>query len=177
MIKEKLWSKQVLYRNYKEGRVTIPGFHIDYALTIEACLDLYESTMDKAWLELALELTETSMDKFYDKASGMFRYSADDTEVLITHHHEIQDNVIPSSNSVMANSLFRLGQLLVKREYVEISTKMGKQMSSQFGQYPNGFAGWGRLLLKQLHHFLLFVLLSKFIFMNIIFRKTKNIVP
>jgi len=153
VIKDKMWSKQVLYRNYKEGRVTIPGFHIDYALSIEACLDLYESTMDKAWLKLATELTETTLDKFYEEASGMFSYNADDTEVLITHHQEIQDNVIPSSNSVMASSLFRLGHLLVKREYLEISSKMVGQMGARIKQYPNGFAGWGKLLLKEIYPF------------------------
>ena len=154
LIRDKMWSKeQVLFRNYKAGRVTIPGFHIDYALTIEALLDLYESTMETGWLDLAQEMTEVSMKKFYDPSSGMFRYNADDTEVLITHHLETQDNVIPSSNSVMANSLFRLGQLLVKREYLEISSKMVEQMSARIGQYPNGFAGWGKLLLKQLHPF------------------------
>ncbi len=153
-IRDKLWSKeQVLYRNFKDDRVTIPGFHIDYALTIEASLDLYESTMDSVWLEFARELTETTLEKFYDQASGLFKYSGDDTEILITNHEEIQDNVIPSSNSAMANSLFRLGQVLVKKEYLEISSKMVEQMSTQIGQYPNGFAGWGRLLLKQLHPF------------------------
>ncbi|MFO7668115.1 MAG: thioredoxin domain-containing protein [Bacteroidales bacterium] len=154
MIRDKMWSRQlVLYRNFKEGRVTIPGFHIDYALTIEACLDLYESTMEKAWLELARELTETTIEKFYDHTSGMFRYNTKDVEILITHHMEIQDNVIPSSNSVMANSLFRLGKILLNSEYMEISSKMMEQMSARIVQYPNGFAGWGKLLLKQLHPF------------------------
>ena len=153
MIKDKMWRKKVLYRNFKEGRMTIPGFHIDYALTIEAFLDLYESVMDETWLEMALELTETSMEKFYDESSGMFRFNADDTEVLISHHQEIQDNVIPSSNSVMAGSLFRLGHLLVKREYLDISSLMLEKMGPRIAQYPNGFAGWGKLLLKELYPF------------------------
>jgi hypothetical protein len=66
---------------------------------------------------------------------------------------EIQDNVIPSSNSVMANSLFRLGKLLSMNQYIEISSRMVEQMSARIRQYPNGFAGWGRVLLKQLHPF------------------------
>ncbi len=154
MIRDKMWSRQqVLYRNFKEGRVTIPGFHIDYALTIEACLDLYESTMENTWLELARELAEVTLEKFYDPASGLFLYNSNDAEVLITHHMEIQDNVIPSSNSVMANSLFRLGKILFINEFIEISSRMMEQMSARIGQYPNGFAGWGKLLLKQLHPF------------------------
>ncbi len=152
-IRDKMWSKGVLYRNYKKDRVSIPGFHIDYALMIEACLDLYETSMDETWLDFALELTESSMEKFYDKASGMFSYSAMDEDVFITHHQEIQDNVIPSSNSVMAESLFRLGHLLVKREYLEISSRMVEQMGTRIGKYPNGFSGWGKLLLKELYPF------------------------
>ncbi len=153
-IRDFMWSNEkVLYRNYKNGRVTIPGFHIDYALTIEACLDLYESTMDGGWLEMARELTEVTLEKFHDPASGMFRYNAEDTEVLITHHLEIQDNVIPSSNSVMAHALFRMGHLLTKKAYREIATGMVEQMSERIRQYPNGFAGWGRLVLTQQHPF------------------------
>lgn len=148
-----MWKKKVLYRNFKGGRVSIPGFHIDYALTIEACIDLYESTMDSAWLELAFELTESSIKKFYDESSGMFRYNAVDAEVLITNHQETQDNVIPSSNSVMAGSLFRLGHLLVNKDFLGISARMVEQMGSRIGQYPNGFSAWGSLLLRDLYPF------------------------
>ena len=152
MISQKMWSReQGLFRNYKEGKITIPAFHIDYALSIEAFLDLYETGADRTWLDRAVELTEVSLEKFRDPSSGMFRYSAGDTEVLITHHLETQDNVIPSSNSVMAHSLFRLGHLLAREDYLEIASKMTDQMSARVGQYPGGFAAWGKLILKQLH--------------------------
>jgi len=154
LIRKKMWSKEgILYRNYKDGRVSIPGFHIDYALTIEAFLDLYETTMEASWLALADELTRGAMKGFYDPSSGMFRFSTDEEEVLVTHHLEIQDNVIPSSNSVMSYNLFRMGHLLAEKDYLEISTKMVEQMSGRILQYPNGFSGWGKLLLKQLHPF------------------------
>jgi uncharacterized protein YyaL (SSP411 family) len=153
-IRDKMWNADhVLYRNYKDGRISIPGFHIDYALFIAACLDLYETSMDISWLNLAEELTESALEKFYDEASGMFTYNSGDSEVLISHHQEIQDNVIPSSNSVMAHCLFRLGHLQSKREYLDIAARMVKQMSGRIAQYPNGFSGWGSLLLKQLNPF------------------------
>ncbi len=153
-IRQKLWSKEkVLYRNYKEDRRSIPGFHTDYALFIEACLNLYEVSMESHWLELAKDLTGATYEKFFDPGSGMFHYNSRDTEVLITHHIEVQDNVIPSSNSVMALNLFRLGHHLVKREYLEQSASMLDRMKGRIIQYPNGFAGWGNLLLKQQHPF------------------------
>jgi uncharacterized protein YyaL (SSP411 family) len=153
MIRDELWSEGVLYRNYKEGRVTIPGFHIDYALTIEACVDLYEASLDPGWLKMAENLTRVTLIKFLDPASGMFRYNAADTEVLITHQIENQDNVIPSSNSVMAHVLFKLGHLLTNMEYLELSSAMLGKMTERIEQSPAGYAGWGRLLLKQQHPF------------------------
>jgi len=153
-IRDLMWSKEkVLYRNFKNGKVSIPGFHIDYTLSITAFLDLYESTMDEGWLETARELTEVAIEKFHDPESGMFRYNAADTEVLITHHLEIQDNVIPSSNSVMGHALFRLGHLLAKKEYLDLASAMIEQMSDRIRQYPMGFAAWGCLLLSLQHPF------------------------
>jgi len=154
LIKEKLWSEErVLYRNYKNGRRSIPAFHIDYALYIEACIDLYSSSLEQEWLDLASELTDATLEQFYDQGTEMFNYNGKNSEILIANNVETQDNVIPSSNSVMAHNLFRLGHLLVKREYLDLSASMMKQMQGRFDQYPHGFANWGRLILMNLNPF------------------------
>ena len=154
LIREKLWSEaHVLYRNYKEGHRSIPAFHIDYALYIEACLDLYSSSLYPEWLDLAAELTEATMEQFYDPGTDMFNYNGRNSEILIANNVETQDNVIPSSNSVMSHNLFRLGHLLVKREYLDLSDSMMKQMQGRFDQYPQGFSNWGRLILMNLNPF------------------------
>jgi uncharacterized protein YyaL (SSP411 family) len=154
LIRKKLWSEDsILYRNYKDGHHSIPAFHIDYALYTEACLDLYSSSLDQEWLDLAIELTETTMKQFFDPATEMFNFNAKDSEVLISNNVETQDNVIPSSNSVMAHNLFRLGHLLLQKDYLELSNSMMQQMQGQFEQYPHGFANWGRLILKNLNPF------------------------
>jgi uncharacterized protein YyaL (SSP411 family) len=153
-IREKIWDgKKVLYRNYKNGKRSIPGFHIDYALYTRACLDLFEVSLDASWLELASTLTARTIDLFYDQGSGMFHYNALGSEVLITHHAETQDNVIPSSNSVMAHNLFRMGHFFTNREYLERSESMVNGMSDKIEQYPGGFAGWGCVWLMQKHPF------------------------
>jgi uncharacterized protein YyaL (SSP411 family) len=142
-----------LYHSYHGGRPSIPGFHLDYALYIEACLDLGEVVAEQHWLEMAVSLTQTVFVKFFDPTSGMFHFNAADSGVLITHHFEILDNVIPSSNSVMAHNLFRLGHLFGEREYLELSLSMLGKMAPRFCRHPDGFAGWGRLLMKQQHPF------------------------
>lgn len=148
-IREKLWSnKKVLYRNFKDGKRTIPGFHIDYALFTEACLDLYEATLDQSWFDLASEMTEATMENFYDSETGMFRYNPKGPEILITHQVETEDNVIPSSNSVMARNLFRLGHLMTDREFLDIAMNMTASLAGRFIRFPGGFAGWGSMLIN-----------------------------
>jgi uncharacterized protein YyaL (SSP411 family) len=154
LIREKLWSEEkILYRNYKDGRRSIPAFHIDYALYIEACLDLYGSSLEQEWLDLAVELTETTMEHFYDRGTEMFNFNDKKSDILIANNVETQDNVIPSSNSVMAHNLFRLGHLLANRDYMDLSTSMMKKMQGLFDKYPQGFSNWGRLILMNLNPF------------------------
>jgi uncharacterized protein YyaL (SSP411 family) len=154
LIQEKMWSQEkVLYRNYKEDQRSIPAFHIDYALYITACLDLYSASLDRHWLDLAMDLTDATMEKFYDLGTEMFNYNAKDSEFLIANNVETLDNVIPSSNSVMAHNLFTLGHLLARGEYLELSASMMQKMQGRFEQYPMGFAHWGRLILLHLHPF------------------------
>ncbi len=152
LIRDELWSEEEgLYRNFKDGRHSIPGFHPDYALFIEACLDLYESTLDTGWLDLAMDLTRVSDARFFDEGSGMYMYNPLDAEVLITNNVETRDNVIPSSNSVMAHNLFRLGHMVAEKEHLDRAASMLRQMTGQLTQYPQGFANWGRLMLKEMN--------------------------
>jgi hypothetical protein len=110
--------------------------------------------MDQDWLGLAGSLTETSRKLFFDKTTGLFNFSPSTGEILLSNSMEVQDNVIPSSNSVMAHNLFRLGHLHADRQLLEKSASMGRQFSGRFGQYPQAHANWGQLLLKQIHpHF------------------------
>ncbi len=66
----------------------------------------------------------------------MFHYSASGSKVLITHHVETQDNVIPSSNSVMAHNLFRMGHLFTNREYLEYVSVHGEPDGRQDRTIP-----------------------------------------
>jgi uncharacterized protein YyaL (SSP411 family) len=152
LIRQRLWDKDgILHRNYTNGRSSIAGFHIDYALYTEACLNLYSASLDPKWLDLARELTDATLHLFYHKGSGMFYYSGKGSDILIANNVETQDNVIPSSNSVMAHNLFTLGHLMADKEYLDKSAAMMKQMHDRFLKYPHGFANWGSLLLKQLN--------------------------
>ncbi|MBN2668586.1 MAG: thioredoxin domain-containing protein [Bacteroidales bacterium] len=88
----------------------INGYLDDYAFTIQALINLYEISLDDSWLEQALKLTETTIALFFDTESHMFFYTDKNTKIII-RKMELSDNVIPSSNAVMASNLKTLSIL------------------------------------------------------------------
>lgn len=135
-----------LNRNYKNGKASINGFLDDYAFAIDAFIALYQTTFDEKWLNEARQLTEYTFQHFFNQSSGMFYYTSDLDPALIARKMEITDNVIPSSNSVMAKNLYILGQYFYKDEYIQMSKKMlnnVRQSTLKGGAY---YANWDILM-------------------------------
>ncbi|MES2731961.1 MAG: thioredoxin domain-containing protein [Bacteroidota bacterium] len=113
-----------LWHTYKDGRASLAGYLEDYALVIEAYLNLYQATFDEKWLTEADHLAKYVTRNFYDEQEELFFFTDAEGEALIARKKELFDNVIPASNSVMANNLYFLGLLLDKPQYTELSAKM-----------------------------------------------------
>ncbi|MGB3778521.1 MAG: thioredoxin domain-containing protein [Tunicatimonas sp.] len=133
-------------RNYKAGTATIDAFLDDYAQTIAAFINLYQATFDASWLETAQMLQQYALNQFYDEASGLFFYTSNNHPELIARKKEVSDNVIPASNSVMANNLYQLGLLLYEDAYVEKAQTMLTQVTENLRAYPGYYANWASLL-------------------------------
>ncbi len=138
-------------RNYKAGTATIDAFLDDYAQTTAAFINLYQATFDASWLTTAQTLQAYALDHFYDQPSGLFYYTSDDHPELIARKKEVSDNVIPASNSVMANNLYRLGRLLYEDGYVEKAQLMLTQVEENLRTYPGYYANWGSLLTQMIY--------------------------
>lgn len=149
----KLRNGKGLYRNYKDGKASINAFLDDYALLIEALLALYDNTLDPKWLDTAKELADYTLEHFFNAETGMFFYTSNQDEALIARKYETSDNVIPASNSIMANNLFALAHLFDNPRYAEVSTQMLANMRENLPKYPAGYSNWGNLLLKHLYPF------------------------
>ncbi|MDF1696318.1 MAG: thioredoxin domain-containing protein [Saprospiraceae bacterium] len=137
-----------LNRNYKDGKSSINAFLDDYATVSEAFIALYEVTFDLKWLEKAKELSEYTMDHFYNGEKNMFFYTSDIDPALIARKMELTDNVIPASNSIMARNLFKLGTLMYDTEMVKVSKQMINNMNSQIfdNEYPSYYSNWCQLI-------------------------------
>ncbi len=142
-----------LWHSYKNDQSTINGFLEDYAFTIEAFIGLYQATFDQQWLHEAEQLVNYCKTHFYDSTNGMFYFTSHLDEPLIARKMEINDNVIPSSSSAMANNLFVLGQLLGKDEYINMAEVQLNNVKTLFSSYPSGYSNWAMLLLKKVAPF------------------------
>jgi uncharacterized protein YyaL (SSP411 family) len=139
---EKQWTADGnLYHNYKNGKSTINGYLEDYCFVIEAFIALYEVTIDEKWLQNAKQLTDYCFDTFYDEKSGFFAFTSKIDAPLITTHFETEDNVIPASNSVMVNNLFKLSIYFHNPYYETICMKMLQQIIPNI-DYPSGYSNW-----------------------------------
>ncbi|RZK24063.1 MAG: thioredoxin domain-containing protein [Hymenobacter sp.] len=134
-----------LYRTWKNGRATINGFLEDYALVMEAYISLYEATFGESWLREAEALMAYVLDNFFDPAEQQFFYTDASAEPLIARKKELFDNVIPGSNSVMANNLLRLGRHLENTDYQALAATMLGQVQSLVAKEPQHLTNWASL--------------------------------
>ncbi|MDZ4678463.1 MAG: thioredoxin domain-containing protein [Oligoflexia bacterium] len=106
-----------LKRSYRQGESRQYALSDDYALLIQALLDLYECDFDKVWFDHAMRLQKTQDELFWDKnANGYFDNDGSDP-YLITRSKTFEDGVTPSANSISALNLLRLGDLNQNFEY------------------------------------------------------------
>lgn len=138
-----------LYRNYKNGKASIPGFLDDYAFFIEALIALYQSDFDERWLQEAKRLTDYVLLHFHDEKGPMLFYTPVSAEALIARKHELMDNVIPSSNSVMALNLQKLGLLFDVQHYTDKAAAMLAAVHPQIKTYGSAYSNWAILLLNE----------------------------
>ncbi len=136
-----------LLHSYKNNQAKINGFLEDYAFVIEAFIAIFECTGEKSWLDEAARLTKITLTEFFDNEKNIFSFTSIDQKDLITRTYEIHDNVIPSSNSVMAKNLFRLSYLLDRPEYLKTSCEMLDLVSGNMADYPSGYSNWSQLML------------------------------
>lgn len=131
-----------LFRNFKNGKATINGYLEDYGTVIDALVSLYEVTLDEKWLMLSKNLTDTCFDDFYNSTTNMFYFTSQKDVKLIARKTEIEDNVIPSSNSMMAKNLFKLSHYFDNEYYLKTSTQMLNNMIKDMRNYGSAYSNW-----------------------------------
>ena len=66
---------------------------------------------------------------------------------------EVNDNVIPASNSTMANNFFVLSHHYDRADYNEKAIQMLNNVIDKVYSYPAGYSNWLNLLINQVYPF------------------------
>jgi uncharacterized protein YyaL (SSP411 family) len=134
--------------NHICSRTTVvPGFLEDYACMLQAAADLYEATSDEQVLSIARSFIAAIEREFASENSALRVFTPKSASQLVINTVEVYDNVIPSSNSVLATALYKIGILSDTEELVDQSLRMLRAVVENTCKYPSSFAHWGSLLL------------------------------
>lgn len=98
--------------SHADGGPLHEGFAEDYAFTVEAFLELHQSTQDRQWLMEARALMATAMERLFDPESKTFWNNARGSDTPFVRSRSMDDGVIPSANASFASNLWKLGWAL-----------------------------------------------------------------
>jgi uncharacterized protein len=131
-----------LYRTWRAGTARVNGYLDDYANVAAGLLKLFEITGDRTWLEQALSLTRTQIDRFWNESGADFFFTSSDHERLLIRPREHFDNALPSGNSTTLHNLLVLSELVGERQFREIAGRMLERMGTALTHYPDAFSNW-----------------------------------
>ena len=126
----------------------IEGYLEDYAFTIEALIQLYQATFLEKYLFRAKELLEYVESNFSDKKQTMFLFAQSAAIPALGNRVDIQDNVLPSTNAVMAHNLIAMSAYFHEDKWHARAEKMVFQMYEEVMRAPSAYACWANAYLQ-----------------------------
>jgi uncharacterized protein YyaL (SSP411 family) len=130
------------YRQTDNGPVVKHlGYCDDYAFVLEGSLALFEATARGRWLEEAIWSADEAIRLFADEAGGFFSTGVD-AERLVARPKELQDNAIPSANSVLALELQKLAHITGRRDLDTRAVDAMRLIRDVAARAPQGFGHW-----------------------------------
>ncbi len=125
-----------LLHAYRHGQAKFDGYLDDYACLANALVSLYEADFDARWINEAGALCDVMLERFSDKTSGGFFYTADDHEELIARNKDVYDNATPSGTGMALTVLVRLGKLTGIEKYAAAAERGLQSLGDLFERAP-----------------------------------------
>jgi uncharacterized protein YyaL (SSP411 family) len=137
-LREKLWdaTTKTLYSRWRDGERDKVQLLDAYANLASGVLDFYEATLDPELLQFSVDLAEQMLKRFYDSAEGGFWQSGANSSDLILRLKDDYDGAEPSSNSVAAFLLFRLGAICDRKDFKAAAEKTLRLFAERMQQLP-----------------------------------------
>jgi uncharacterized protein YyaL (SSP411 family) len=113
----------------------------DYACFADGLLALYEATFDPRWYGEAQGLADTLLAHFADSRGGFYD-TGDDHEALIVRPKQVQDNAIPSGNSMALHVLLKLAAYTGSDHYRQPAERMLAAWAVPMAEHAQAFGHW-----------------------------------
>ena len=130
-----------LFRTWRNGQASIPGFLEDYADVAHGLYELHVATGELRWLEEANRLARLAVDLFADERRGGFFMTARDAEELVARKKDLDDNPVPSGNAMLAFVLLRLARIYGDDELEHRAAGVLRLLHTNMSRIPSAF-GW-----------------------------------
>jgi uncharacterized protein len=130
-----------LSRSWREGRAGGEGFLDDYANAAHGLLELHVATGEVRWLLEAHRLALLAVELFGDDEHGGFFLAPKGGEELVARTKGLDDNPIPSGNSMLAHVLLRLGRIWGDDELERRAVGVLRLVAPALERAPGAF-GW-----------------------------------
>jgi uncharacterized protein YyaL (SSP411 family) len=128
-----------LLRTHRAGESKFYAYLEDYAYTIRAFIDLYESGFDNKWLFIAEDMTEEMIAQFWDEKAGSLFDTSGYHENLIVRTKSTNDSAIPSPVGVAVDSFLRLGKLLDREDLFQKAKRVLEANHPYMEKAPQGY--------------------------------------
>jgi uncharacterized protein YyaL (SSP411 family) len=127
-------------RSVRDGRVSGSGFLDDHANVAHGLLELHVATGDVRWLHEAWWIADLAVDLFADNERGGFFLAPHDGEALAARTKDLDDDPIPSGNSMLASVLLRLGRIWGDDALVARGEGVLRLLAAPMERIPRGFS-------------------------------------
>jgi uncharacterized protein YyaL (SSP411 family) len=128
-----------LFHRFRDGDLAVPALASDYAYLVFGLLNLYQSTLNPAYVEEARRLQAVMNDSFWDAARGGFFLTEADRSDLPIRPKEFYDGAIPSANSVSLMNLLILARLTGDPQWDSRARELVSAFGGPADAHPTGF--------------------------------------
>ncbi|HET6592174.1 MAG TPA: thioredoxin domain-containing protein [Xanthomonadales bacterium] len=135
-LRRELWRDGVLYAVFNSGESRLRAYLDDHAWLLNALLDFLAARWNPQWLEFAVELADTLLERFEDPEAGGFYFSDEAVDVPVTRSMIFADDATPSGNGSAIIALNRLARLLGEPRYGAAAERALARAGQQLEESP-----------------------------------------
>ena len=139
-LKRNCWRDGGLLASWKAGTARFPAYLDDHAFLLDALLELMQSRFRGEDLRFACQLADVLLDRFADRESGGFWFTAEGQDPPLHRPKSFADDAMPAGNGIAAQALARLGWLAGDMRYLEASESAVRGGFPSYARSPQAHA-------------------------------------